>query len=115
MDDIYKGKTSKEIIELVYDLTLQNTNGRETELEMYKLGIEACYEELCEGEIDNKEQQINNEALLETVPYQCCPVCNGTGQVLADGFTSAVYQPCKVCNGAMIIPMYIVEKVLKDE
>ena len=61
------------------------------------------------------EPSINNDAVLETVPYQCCPVCNGTGQVLADGFTSAVYQPCKVCNGAMIIPMYIVAQVLKDE
>lgn len=45
--------------------------------------------------------------VLEAVPYQCCPVCNGIGKVLADGFTSAVYQTCKVCNGAMIIPMHI--------
>jgi len=50
MDDIYKGLSKEEKIEMVYDLTLQNTSGRETELQMYKLGIEACYEELCEGE-----------------------------------------------------------------
>lgn len=42
----------------------------------------------------------------EFVPYQCCPVCDGKGQVVADGFTSAVYQPCVVCKGAMIIPMH---------
>lgn len=46
--------------------------------------------------------------VLEAVPYQCCPVCNGKGEVLADGFTNSVYQTCKVCAGAMIIPMYII-------
>ena len=40
------------------------------------------------------------------VPYQCCPVCDGKGQVVADGFTSAAYQPCVVCKGTMIIPMH---------
>ena len=47
--------------------------------------------------------------VLAAVPYQCCPLCNGTGQILADGFTSSVYQTCKVCNGARIIPMHIVD------
>ena len=48
--------------------------------------------------------------VLSAVPYQCCPVCNGTGNVLADGFISSVYQTCKVCNGAMIIPMHSQER-----
>jgi hypothetical protein len=52
MDNIYKNKSKNEVIELIYDLTLQNTNGRETPEEMYKKGIEACYEELCEGKPD---------------------------------------------------------------
>ena len=47
--------------------------------------------------------------VLAAVPYQCCPLCNGTGQIVADGFTSSVYQTCKVCNGARIIPMHIVD------
>ena len=42
------------------------------------------------------------------IPYQCCPVCNGNGQTVADGFTSNVYQVCKVCNGARIIPMHLI-------
>ena len=41
------------------------------------------------------------------VPYQYCPVCEGTGQtVTVYEFMSPVYQICKVCNGAMIIPMH---------
>ncbi len=47
--------------------------------------------------------------VLAAVPYQCCPLCNGNGQTVADGFTSSVYQTCKVCNGARIIPMHIVD------
>jgi hypothetical protein len=49
--------------------------------------------------------------VLATVPYQCCPVCNGNGKTVADGFTSSVYQTCKVCLGAMIIPMHVLLKV----
>ncbi len=43
-----------------------------------------------------------------TIPFQCCPVCNGTGQTLADGFIANMFQECKVCNGKRIIPMYYV-------
>lgn len=52
--------------------------------------------------------------VLATVPYQCCPVCNGSGQTVADGFTSAVYQTCKVCLGAMIIPMHVLPQVNEE-
>jgi len=48
---------------------------------------------------------------METfIPYQTCPICNGSGQVPAEGFTSVVYDTCPVCNGARIIPMHCVNK-----
>ena len=67
--------------------------------------------------MNNKEQKVETSTeaaivgntVLAAVPYQCCPLCNGNGQTVADGFTSSVYQTCKVCNGAMIIPMHIVD------
>jgi hypothetical protein len=42
---------------------------------------------------------------IQCIPYQICPICNGQGRVVADGFTSSVYQVCDVCNGMKIIPM----------
>lgn len=45
-----------------------------------------------------------------TVPYQRCPVCDGTGSTLAEGCTSGLYQTtCKACDGKMIIAMHIVD------
>lgn len=41
-------KTEQELIEWIYSMQLQNTNGRETCDEMFKLGIEACLTELRE-------------------------------------------------------------------
>ena len=41
-------KTQEELAQWVYDMHLQNTNGRESHDEMFKLGIEACLEELRE-------------------------------------------------------------------
>ena len=55
------------------------------------------------------EPAIVGNTVLAAVPYQCCPLCNGNGQTVADGFTSNVYQTCKVCNGARIISMHIVD------
>ena len=55
------------------------------------------------------EPGIVGNNVLAVVPYQCCPLCNGTGKTVADGFTTSVYNICKVCNGAMIIPMHIVD------
>lgn len=55
------------------------------------------------------EPAIVGNTVLAVVPYQCCPLCNGNGKTIADGFISSVYQTCKVCNGAMIIPMHIVD------
>lgn len=42
------------------------------------------------------------------VPYQCCPECNGGGQVRIEGCVLPIYQTCKVCNGTKIIPMYVI-------
>lgn len=48
MSEIFKNKNREECIDIIYDLHLQNTNGRETNEEMFKLGIEACYDEMLE-------------------------------------------------------------------
>jgi DnaJ-class molecular chaperone len=64
-------------------------------------------------QIEQSQAAIEANPLLAAVPYQCCPLCNGNGQTVADGFTSNVYQLCKVCNGARIIPMHIVDWLFK--
>lgn len=46
MSDILKNKNRKECIDIIYDLHLQNTNGRESNEDMFKLGIEVCYDEM---------------------------------------------------------------------
>lgn len=56
-----------------------------------------------------REVEEVTEVVKGAVPYQCCPVCNGIGKVIADGFTKSVYQVCKVCNGDKIIPMHIID------
>jgi DnaJ-class molecular chaperone len=53
---------------------------------------------------------ITQQKTSSFIPYQHCPICQGTGQTLADGFISSVFQTCKCCHGNMIIPMY--EKIL---
>ena len=35
--------------------------------------------------------------------WQCCPVCDGNGQILADGFISSIYQQCPTCSGQRMI------------
>ena len=46
--------------------------------------------------------------IYDCVPYQTCPVCNGSGKILNDGFIANSYRQCDVCNGTKIIPMSIV-------
>jgi len=65
-------------------------------------------------ELAQQSQSASIQQVFETVPYQCCPICNGTGKILADGCVSSLYQQCKVCNGAMIIPQYVIQKVLEQ-
>ena len=43
--------------------------------------------------------------LVDVVPYQKCPLCDGSGETIADGFINGVTQTCKVCKGERIIPM----------
>ena len=46
--EMRKFETKEELIEWIETIHLQNTNGRETEDEMFRLGIEAAIEELTE-------------------------------------------------------------------
>jgi len=50
-----KFKNKQELVEWIETMYLQNTNGRETAEEMFRLGIEAAIEELTET-INNEEQ-----------------------------------------------------------
>lgn len=43
--------------------------------------------------------------VLNAVPYQLCPLCNGMGKTPTSG--SSTFQICNVCKGAMIIPMFV--------
>jgi hypothetical protein len=42
------------------------------------------------------------------VPYQCCPVCNGTGRIMGSSYSGAIFETCDVCNGKKIIPMHVI-------
>tara|TARA_R110000744_G_C18955349_1_gene516195 strand:- start:98 stop:421 length:324 start_codon:yes stop_codon:yes gene_type:complete len=46
--EMRKFKTKEELVEWIETMHLQNTNGRETKKEMFRLGIEAAIEELTE-------------------------------------------------------------------
>ena len=46
--EMRKFKTKEELVEWIETMHLQSTNGRETEEEMFRLGIEAAIEELTE-------------------------------------------------------------------
>lgn len=50
---------------------------------------------------------------METIPYQKCPVCNGSGvdySPYSPITTSATSSPCTACNGAKMIPEYIIHE-----
>ncbi len=42
--------------------------------------------------------------IVECVPYQLCPKCNGTGLT----YYYTAINKCDVCNGSKIIPMHVV-------
>lgn len=46
--------------------------------------------------------------------WQSCPICNGYGKVIADGYTSSVYSDCPVCNGTRLIQRPIVDKIFVE-
>jgi hypothetical protein len=59
-----KFKTNEELVEWIETMHLQNTNGRETEQEMFRLGIEAAIEELTELNLLNTPVIRNQRKLL---------------------------------------------------
>ena len=88
-------------------MTLQNTNGRETPEEMYKKGIEACYEELCEGKpeadtdgglhlqnVNNRELLLKIERLEAENELLNFMVDNGLGE--EDMMNDITYPPCEI-------------------
>lgn len=51
--------------------------------------------------------------VIECVPFQRCPICNGTGTEFVaqiDPMTTATYgyQICTVCGGSKVIPMAVI-------
>lgn len=46
------------------------------------------------------------------VPYQRCPICDGSGYLPRYGSTGAA-RPCDVCYGAKIIPMHVMQEETK--
>ena len=56
---------------------------------------------------------ITSHKVVDCVPYQKCPLCDGIGQVLQDGFTNGFFKTCTTCttcSGSKIIPMHILNK-----
>lgn len=66
-----KFKNETELIDWIYTMQLQNTNGRESHNEMFKKGIEATVTELCELKLLNLHG-VNNRAskLAEKLNWQ---------------------------------------------
>jgi DnaJ-class molecular chaperone len=54
--------------------------------------------------IDHLEKEV------KYVPYQCCPVCNGTGMVTSWYPSISLLETCTVCKGTKIIPMYVLKE-----
>jgi len=51
--------------------------------------------------------------IQKCVPYQKCPVCNGTGKEPVN--STAMTIVCTICHGMKIIPMYMIaEEVIAD-
>lgn len=63
-------KTENELVEWIETMHLQNTSGRETENEMFRLGIEAAIEELADLKLFSLASVIKSEAAV-------CKTCNG--------------------------------------
>jgi len=88
--------TKEKIIEILKESSSAKMSGEDVVLESTF------------GEI---AQQILAEIKPDTsnaIPFQCCPLCNGNGRVLAGGSSVNVYQTCTVCNGNKVIPMIAV-------
>ena len=47
--------------------------------------------------------------IVDYVPYQKCPVCNGDGKVKIG--KTQVLEVCRVCAGGGVIPMHVINIV----
>ncbi len=61
------------------------------------------------NEVDNEQQFAEQFKVTceNVVPLQCCPMCNGYGQINSQGTTSSPWQQCPACNGNRLIPMHV--------
>ena len=51
---------------------------------------------------------------LESIPYQLCPKCLGTGKIKhIEGNTSINFITCDVCNGEKVIPQHLIIEEIK--
>jgi len=76
------------------------------------------YTELLELiETFEKGEHIVNNETIEYVPYQVCPRCGGSGQLVQETnyVTSSLVTTCDVCFGAKIIPMCPIDKTKKEK
>lgn len=55
-----------------------------------------------------KSEETNKEVKSEYIPYQKCPICNGTGIEVnyLDKTRTTIMSKCTLCKGERIIPMY---------
>ena len=58
------------------------------------------------------EMALNNElnSKVKYVPYQKCPICDGSGIVQELNGSAINTIPCKKCNGLMVIPMFEIKR-----
>jgi hypothetical protein len=76
-----KFETKEELVEWIETMHLQNTNGRETEEEMFRLGIEAAIQELTEfnlfsihGVVKSSYCEDGHHEVMKDNGY--CGICN---------------------------------------
>ena len=89
--EMRKFETKEELVEWIETMHLQNTNGRETEEEMFRLGIEAAIEELTEFNLFSIPFVVGRSEQL------VCPNCDGEG---FSGKGTNEILPCLSCFGS---------------
>ena len=87
----------------------------EEEIEFKKI-VQAVIEGIRNDLRGDKDVALSGKSfqILPCVPYQVCPLCNGSGRVPSYYSTSS-FDVCGVCNGQRIIPMHFVYTDLKAE
>ena len=72
--------------------------------------IQFCYDAIFKA-MEDYAQQVKNLD-IKSIPYQKCPLCDGSGQVFVNQIeqldtTNIIhYKQCHVCGGSGIIPMH---------